>query len=324
MWKLRNSFARRLTMLVLLASSVALFTLTAAFLIFDSISSRAALQEHMSTLADVVGQNSTAALNFNDPSAAMEVLDALHADGPVESACLYDMMGALFAGYQRDQRASGCPATLAEIPESDGIHASLLRPVLRHGETMGTLYLSSDLQDLFKRRQQLLLLAGLLLLVAVLVGGVCGLLLQRKLSGPVLELAQAMHHVTMEKNFAARVTVSGNDEIAELGAGFNTMLAEIDRRDAELQQNHKELEEELARRNEMNLELARANDDEEAAEEIAGLFREMRAELPEDGPVCYFQALMSGSLRLPNLTLDERAEVRRRRRHWHGLAAGKG
>ena len=272
MWKLRNSFARRLTMLVLLASSVALVTLTAAFLLFDSMSSRAALQQHLATLADVVGQNSTAALNFNDPPAAMEVLDALHADGPVESACLYDMAGALFAGYQRDHRATPCPPTLAEVSEFDGNHASLLRPVLRHGEAVGTLFLTSDLQDLNKRRQQLLLLAGLLLVFAVVVGGLCGLFMQRKLSGPVLELAQVMHHVTMEKNFAARVAVSGDDEIAELGTGFNTMLAEIQRRDAELQQNHKELEEELARRNEMNLELAKAKDDAEAANRAKSQF----------------------------------------------------
>lgn len=60
-----------------------------------------------------------------------------------------------------------------------------------------------------------------------------------------------------------------------------------------------------------------AMDDEEAAEEIAELFREMRAELPTDGPVCYFQALMYGSLRLPNLDADERTEIRQRLRKWH-------
>jgi signal transduction histidine kinase/CheY-like chemotaxis protein len=272
MWKLRNSFARRLTMLVVLASSVALFALTAAFLIFDNISSRAARQAHLSTLADVVGQNSTAALNFNDPTAAVEVLQAFHADQPVVSACLYDIAGSLFAGYQRDHHSEACPATVAQIPASTSYHTSLLRPVLRHGETMGTLFLSSDLRDLHERRRQLLLLAGVLLVLAVVVGGVCGLLMQRKLSGPVLALAQAMHHVTLEQNFAARVVVSGDGEIAELGAGFNTMLAEIQRRDAELQQNHKDLEDELIRRNEMNLELAKAKDEAETANRAKSQF----------------------------------------------------
>jgi diguanylate cyclase (GGDEF)-like protein len=41
-----------------------------------------------------------------------------------------------------------------------------------------------------------------------------------------------MQHVTEEQNFAARVKVSGTDEIARLGFGFNTMLAEIERREA--------------------------------------------------------------------------------------------
>lgn len=57
-----------------------------------------------------------------------------------------------------------------------------------------------------------------------------------------------------------------------------------------------------------------AQDDEEVADEVAELFRTMRAELPADGPVCYFPALMYGSLRLPNLGADERTEVRQRLR----------
>src|ERR1035438_639164 len=103
----RNSLAYRMTLTVLLASSIALGTLTAALLVFDNISSRALLQNRLSTLADVVGQNSTAALNFDDPPAAVEVLEALRAEPPVVSACLYDVSGQLFAQYQRPRGAGG-------------------------------------------------------------------------------------------------------------------------------------------------------------------------------------------------------------------------
>src|ERR1035438_2649701 len=96
----RNSLAYRMELTVLLASGMALGTLTASLLVSDNISSRALLQNRLSTLADVVGQNSTAALNFNDPPAAVEVLEALRAEPPVVSACLYDVSGQLFAQYQ--------------------------------------------------------------------------------------------------------------------------------------------------------------------------------------------------------------------------------
>ena len=77
-----NNFAYKMTLLALLASSMAVATLMATFLAFDSISSRVQLQSRLSTLAEIVGQNSTAALNFEDRDAAVEVLQALRAEPP--------------------------------------------------------------------------------------------------------------------------------------------------------------------------------------------------------------------------------------------------
>src|ERR1035441_143364 len=111
----RNSLAYRMEFTVLLASSMALGTLTASLLVSDNISSRALLQNRLSALADVVGQNSTAALNFNDPAAAVEVLEALRAEPPVITACLYDSSGILFAQYHRQARTRNCPASRTQI-----------------------------------------------------------------------------------------------------------------------------------------------------------------------------------------------------------------
>ena len=47
----------------------------------------------------------------------------------------------------------------------------------------------------------------------------------------VASLAAAMQNVTLVNDFTARVAISGNDEIAQLGAGFNKMLTELEQRD---------------------------------------------------------------------------------------------
>ena len=219
-------------MTVLLASGMALGTLTASLLVSDNISSRALLQNRLSTLADVVGQNSTAALNFDDPPAAVEVLEALRAEPPVVSACLYDVSGNLFAQYQRPRGAGDCPPVLAQIHRTNRDYPSVNRPVMRHAELVGTLLLTSDLQDLDKGRRHLLLIAGFLAMLALIVGGVSGRFLQRKISRPIFELAQAMDAVTVGQNFAVRVSQAGTDEIVQLGKGFNAMLSELERRDA--------------------------------------------------------------------------------------------
>jgi diguanylate cyclase (GGDEF)-like protein len=224
-----RTIAHKIVVVVLLASSLALCTLTLAFLVFDSVSSRALLQNRLSTLADVVGQNSTAAIIFNDPTAAHEVLNALRAEPPVETACLYDLSGRLFASYQRQSQL--CAPTLAGVASDDSRHSTAVRTVLHRNEAAGTIFLSSDLSNLKKREKNLLLLAGGLLLIGITVGTVSGSVLQRRISEPVTELARTMKEVEANHDFTARVTVQGSDDIAQLGTGFNTMLSELEQRD---------------------------------------------------------------------------------------------
>jgi diguanylate cyclase (GGDEF)-like protein len=105
--------------------------------------------------------------------------------------------------------------------------------VVRGEDFAGTLYLKSDLTEIEERWRQMLEITGVLLVVALVVGGMAGSLLQRRISKPVGELAAAMHEVTEEHDFSARVRIQGADEIAELGSGFNAMLAELEKRAAE-------------------------------------------------------------------------------------------
>ena len=124
-----------------------------------------------------------------------------------------------------------CPSSLDQVQKQSEQYSRVVRPVLRHEDQVGTLYLRWDLRQLEERRRGLLLLAAGLLVAALAVGGIAGSLLQRRIFRPIAELASAMRRVTQEQNFAARVEVSGNDEIARLGLGFNTMLSEIERRE---------------------------------------------------------------------------------------------
>ena len=96
------NIARKLTLVVVLASGAALFTLGSSFLAYDYIGSRQALEGHLATLAQIVAENSTAAVEFNDPVAAQQVLGALHSDKQVVYACLYNAKGEFFVQYRRD------------------------------------------------------------------------------------------------------------------------------------------------------------------------------------------------------------------------------
>jgi diguanylate cyclase (GGDEF)-like protein len=229
----RTSFAHKITCTVLLASAVAVVTLLTALLIFDNISSRSLLQNRLSTLADVVEQNSEPALEFDDRRDAGEVLQGLRAETAVVSACLYDASGKLFAQYHRLPAPENCASSFAGVPRFTHNSPGTIRSIVHGSDLVGTLLLRADLQDIEGRRQRLLWVAGWLAVLALAGASVAGTFLQRTLSKPIFELVYAMRDVSAKQDFAVRVPISGSDEIAQLGRGFNSMLAELDRRNKE-------------------------------------------------------------------------------------------
>ncbi len=73
--KLQNlSIKRKLTLITMLTSTVALVLFSASFLIYDLSSFRHFLSEDLATQADIIGYNSAAAMAFKDQGAATETL----------------------------------------------------------------------------------------------------------------------------------------------------------------------------------------------------------------------------------------------------------
>ena len=228
-----DSFAQKIALTSLLAAAVAVGFLMTGFLLLEGISSRGQLYARLATLADVVGQNSMAALTFGDHPAAIEALNALRAEPSIITACLYDSSGTLFAEHQSRSGTLKCPKDRGQVLAPSREFPSVIRSVLHREEFLGSVLLVSDVQELVRRRKQLLLLAGMLLVLALSIGWASGLLLQRKILKPISDLSQAMQLVGAEHVYNARVSISGSDEIAHLGSGFNAMLGELERREAE-------------------------------------------------------------------------------------------
>src|ERR1700730_12769601 len=75
---LRNlSLRAKLNLLGTLTAAMALFLACIMFVMNDVSATKAAMVQHLSTLADLLGGNCIAALTFNDPKAADDVLASL-------------------------------------------------------------------------------------------------------------------------------------------------------------------------------------------------------------------------------------------------------
>src|SRR6267378_240344 len=94
------SIKRKLTLIMMLTGIIALVLSCASFIVYDQIFSRRAMAQDLKSLAEIIGNNSTAAIIFNDPDSATEILAALSARPEIISACIYNREGKPFAQYE--------------------------------------------------------------------------------------------------------------------------------------------------------------------------------------------------------------------------------
>jgi two-component system, NtrC family, sensor kinase len=251
MLNFRNlSLRRKQTLIMTLTSMLTLLLACVAFLGVEALNFRGELTDEISTMAQVAGNNCTAALDFNDPKAAEGTLGALRVEPPIASACIYNRRGEVFAVYQRDGKS-----TIAEFPpvqppgqEFRDHQLRIFLPITVRGETVGTIYVTCDLYELNDRLKHFAVIAMLVLGISLLAAFFLSVRLQRVISGPVLQLAQAVRTVALEKNYSVRATKQSNDELGQLVDGFNEMLAQIQARDTALQTARDNLEKRVEER----------------------------------------------------------------------------
>lgn len=120
---------------------------------YDIRALKRSMSQDLEILADVLGNNSTAALTFRDAAAAREVLQGMHSEPNVTAGCIYLADGRPFARYVRDGKESDFspPAASAQTTYFTKDRLVVFRPIKLEGQPIGTLYLEADLHRLRAR-----------------------------------------------------------------------------------------------------------------------------------------------------------------------------
>ncbi|HZQ21523.1 MAG TPA: EAL domain-containing protein [Terriglobales bacterium] len=245
-WSIRHKLTGLfLTMACLTAISVGL-----PLGVFDFLGLRRAMARDLATLADATARNSTAALTFGDVKSAQDVLQALRAEPGVTAACIYGSDGKPFARYVRQGELSNFapPPAQGPVTRFEPTRLILFRYIALDGETVGTIYLESDLQRLDARLREytwaFLATVSLSLLLALIIAA----RLQRPISQPLGNLVSTAGAVSRANDYSIRAELTNRDEFGLLVAAFNGMLEQIEKRDRQLRQHRQELEQEVASR----------------------------------------------------------------------------
>jgi len=236
------SIRKKLMLVLLLTSSSALIMSAIGFVVSDWYSLQISMVERLRAEAGIIGDNSVAALTFDDPDSAQRTLSTLEAETAIVSAALFMEDGSLFASYVREGDISTLTHPGKESGSVDG-NLFVVAPVKLEDKAIGSILLVSDI-SYWKQRQLLHLIIGLgVLLASFIVALIISSRLQRVVSEPILKLAETARRITEANDYSLRARKLSRDEIGSLVDDFNSMLEQIQAQDSELKKVQEHLEE---------------------------------------------------------------------------------
>ncbi len=287
------SIKNKLMVVMVLTSALVLLAVSVALVANETYSQRKAAQVQLMTLANVISANAASALLFNDLKAAEQNLVVLRAKPDVIYAVIDDPQERLLTEYrssdltdpQRDRirrwdeeldeqyAQQGLETGQAAISNAGlfGAYSQILAvktPIQQGDQLLGFIEIYSDLRDLSESLQRYYWILAGLLAASLALAALLAARLQGVISGPILQLRQAMNEIADTRDYAVRAPRVSDDELGALVDGFNDMLAQIQHRDAELAAYNARLETEVA---------ARTRDLSAANKELQALVRELSA-----------------------------------------------
>jgi signal transduction histidine kinase/CheY-like chemotaxis protein len=236
---------RKLALITLASSVIALVFAGAGVFAWDIVQFRREIARDLSAQARTISENSTAAITFEDAQSAGETLAVLEIRPNVEYACMFRADGSLFATYFRDGQG-GCPPVPGDELEVAWREARIVAPIDFEGRRIGTLLIMRGLSDVIERLRIGGGILTALLILAVALAALIGHRMQRTIADPLLALAKTARAVSETKDYSLREDIRSNDEVGIVVRAFNDMLDRVQERNAELSQANRLKDEFLA------------------------------------------------------------------------------
>lgn len=254
-----NKLQLNLTVIVLSVSWV--FVFFGDYLIFRDLS----VKKFESTVK-ILSRNLTACLTFKDADECKRVLRSLSQEGDIRNAWVVDASGRLFSQYAR---GSDFLMDFVELPHKGGYQYRIendmivsVYPIMENGHEEGQLYLTAEFNmiETFGKRHALAFLVVMIggLLFARYLSGY----LQRKISGQVNLLLNAMNRIRKDQSYNLRIAGEGSwnevevQEFRQLGEAFDGMIEQIETRDISMKVQNENLEKIIEEKVQDNLRTA--------------------------------------------------------------------
>jgi signal transduction histidine kinase/ActR/RegA family two-component response regulator len=226
---------RKLSILTLTTCGIALLITATVFLLGELHQIRRSSLQQLRTLSEAIASNSTAALAFDNPEDAGQILSAFRSDPHIEVAALYREDGSFFVAYPPGLGAGDVP--LVPVMRAFRFEGGKLlgaSEVREGNQSLGTLYVRSDMRAIYERLGVYALLAALVIALTLLVAWGVARRLQKQLSESILSLAATAEVVSTRQDYRVRATAPGINELDTLTSAFNHMLEQTEQSERRL------------------------------------------------------------------------------------------
>ena len=229
-------FRWKLTLLILLVCTISLGVSFVGFYVYDGIRFQEELDRRLGSAKRLVLDRAVLAIeaNADKPDIPLQFLDN---EAEIVSAAVYGADGRLLSKYIKTGAAEYIPPPQRFSTLFNTDRTVVLTSIRnRDQRVLGTLFIKADPNAVKDARVgNLVRGAGGILLISTLFALVVAYFLQRRISKPITLLANAAREVATKQDFTVRVPQTSTDEIGVLIASFNSMLATIQLRSAELE-----------------------------------------------------------------------------------------
>jgi methyl-accepting chemotaxis protein len=227
-WLLNIPIGRKLRLITVLASAIALLLAGTIIVAYDSVAYRTQQKQDVAVRANIVASNVSAALVFGDPKAAQEYLQALRSNPDVRAAAVYDDKGKLFTQYLSAE-TSVPPPPLAQPQGTlfDGSELTTFWPIMEKSHQVGMVYMRVQTEPLVNR----IVRYGSIILLVMLSSLAITLPVSRRLHAvivePLRDMTEDARQIAAGEIVVRPIKQSRHDEIGFLEDKFREMAASL-------------------------------------------------------------------------------------------------